>query len=1002
MQVLIPQKIAPPQLRSQLTPRPQLCQQVLGNLDRKVSLVSAPAGYGKSSLALELSCRSKVLSCWYRLDAKDSNLTAFYAYLCESLSQRLPEFKAQLPQPSPDETPWGLAGLITSTLYKHVSEPLLLVLDNFHEIDAHEPINRFVDALITYLPPTCHLLILSRTGTDLNLAKLIAQQNLNLITRQDLSLSLEEASGIASQFAINDMETVRNLHQKVAGWGAGFTLLVSQQNHQTLSLSPEQLVRDYLKTEFFDGLELLEQRFALYSAALAPFALQNLETEFAEDTQGLIERFTSHYQMLYEAGRDAQSRVLYAYTPLVQSFLSDYLEHHDPELWRELNTRTGEQRWNEGHFEGLEYLTKAKRYDLIVENLAGIKSQLLETGEWRKLGPWLQSIPEADLAQQGELLSILAETEVMGQPAEALRHYRSALKRELAARTRAVALVGELRALFKLQRFEDVVKQSESTLAELRATPSTPSKKELARAYSLTASSQLMLGCYADAKRNFDEVARLAKETQDDYLDSLATRGLAAHAGHAGDVHRATRLDQQTLAYWQARGNSFEVATLYNNLATNYYDLGDLETALQHGLRAFKMRDELELIGRFALLCCTLGDIYRAARAPTQAKQHYDLALRHSQSKPFAQGYALQGLSALSLDRKELEAEAQAAQALKLARENGLRLLEGLAHLRLGQAKQGQIKQKQAEQKPHSAATQHFDEAITLFAAMGAQRELGLAHFFKSRVITGESADEHRRQAERIESKLGYALLNQTTSKLSLKPEPYQKQLRLRTLGQLEFQLDGAIIPIKAWNGRKPRDIVLYLASQPQGASRDQIIDALWGEGGAKLEQQFSIVLSRARRALGQEPVIIRRDQLYSFAEDIELEEDAGLIETMSVDAPDEAIEAALAAYQGDYLPGYYDNWVETRREQLRTKALLLLGFALKGLAVQNLHKVPDLAAKALAIDPCHEASHQQLIRYYLKHQGLTPARRQYQQYLEALEEMGLTPDPAITALLDT
>ena len=1010
MQVLIPQKIAPPYQRGQLTSRPHLCQRILGNLDCKVSLISAPAGYGKTSLALELSCQSSLTTCWYHLDARDSNLDTFYSYLCETLAENVPGFRANLPQASPDESAWGLAGLVTSTLYKHREEPLLLILDNFHEIDGHETLSRFVDALITYLPPTCHLLILSRTSTDLNLARLIAQQDLNLITSQDLRLSLEEASSIASHFDLDTSELIKDIYQKVDGWVAGFTLLASRRKRQGPNLNPEKLVRDYLKTEFFDGLSDLEQRFALHSAVIAPFTIQELNHDFGQDLKDLIGHFVNHYQMLYEVKRDAQphysqGQTLYTYTPLVQSFLTEQLEHRDPSLWQELNVRIGERRWAEGRFEGLEYLAKAKRYDLIIEKLANLKSNLIETGDWRKLGPWLQDIPEDALQSQGELLTILAETEVMSRPAVALGHYQRALEtQKLDARTRSLALVGSLRATYKLQRFQEVIGQSEATLAELAQAEAT---KELAQAYSLTASAYLVLGDYAEAKRNFDEVTSLAEEAKDSYLASLAARGLGAYADFVGDARQATVQNKHSLAYWEERGNSFEVAPVLNNLASNYYYLGDLETALQYALRALSMHKEFGTIGGFDLLCCTLGDIYQAGQQLGEGEKYYQLALRSSQPNRFAYSYALQGLSALLVQREKLsEAEAHASQALTLAREHKLQLLEGLAQLRLGQVNQ--------QHQVLEQAARHFDLALKLFTSLGAQRELGIAHLFKSQVLADETlanenlADEnlanvHRRKAEQLEMALGYPLLIRSQAKaeptLAIK-EP-RIRLKVQTLGQLEFQLNGATIPVKAWNGRKPRDIVLFLASRSHGASRDQIIDALWKARGQNLEQQFSIALSRARRALGQEQNIIRQDQLYMFAETIFLEEDAQLIETTPPDAPDRVIKTALEHYQGDYLPGYYANWVETRREQLRTKALLLFGAVLEHLGEQNLHEAPELASRALTIDPCHEASHRQLIRYYLKHQGVTPARRQYAQYLGALGNMGLEPSPAIKKLLN-
>ena len=130
------------------------------------------------------------------------------------------------------------------------------------------------------------------------------------------------------------------------------------------------------------------------------------------------------------------------------------------------------------------------------------------------------------------------------------------------------------------------------------------------------------------------------------------------------------------------------------------------------------------------------------------------------------------------------------------------------------------------------------------------------------------------------------------------------------------------------------------------------------------------------------------------------MQEDAGVLERLRPGDPPEMLMQALDSYQGDYLPGYYANWVEVRRRHLQEHALTLLSSLLPRLAEGQRHLIPTYAKLAFKLDPCHEPSYLGLIRYHLDNRNVDQARRHFNSYQEAIRDLGVEPSPELLELL--
>jgi len=166
-------KLYTPPPRPRVVLRPRLIEHLNEGLDRRLTLVSAPAGFGKTTLLSEWLSSCPQPSAWLSLDEGDNDPTRFLAYLVAALQTVAADIgegvlgALQSPQPPPTES------ILTALLNEIATAPddFVLVLDDYHVIDA-KPVDDALAFLIEHLPPRVHLVIATREDPNLPLARL--------------------------------------------------------------------------------------------------------------------------------------------------------------------------------------------------------------------------------------------------------------------------------------------------------------------------------------------------------------------------------------------------------------------------------------------------------------------------------------------------------------------------------------------------------------------------------------------------------------------------------------------------------------------------------------------------------------------------------------------------------------------------------------------------------------------------------------------------------------
>src|SRR5215212_9813783 len=209
---LLATKLYIPPPRPNVVLRPRLSERMKGNLSRKLTLISAPAGFGKTTLISTwiAACEQKVA--WLSLDEGDSEPARFLTYFITAL---------QSPQPPPAES------ILTALLNDITSIPdhFVLVLDDYHRIDA-QPIDQALTFLLDYLPPQMHLVITTRADPQLPLARLRVRDQMTELRAADLRFTPAEAAAFLKEVMGLSLPAsdITALEARTEGWIAGLQL----------------------------------------------------------------------------------------------------------------------------------------------------------------------------------------------------------------------------------------------------------------------------------------------------------------------------------------------------------------------------------------------------------------------------------------------------------------------------------------------------------------------------------------------------------------------------------------------------------------------------------------------------------------------------------------------------------------------------------------------------------------------------------------------------------
>jgi len=1051
LEVPYPSKVRLPVRRPAIVRRERLIEALSRARERRIALVSAPAGYGKTTLLLDFAQAAREPVCWYALDERDRDALTFLRYLLASAREQYPEFGSELAA----ELTSGNAIIADRAVELLIAAmqsgpPLTFVLDDFHYLDEAEPeLTQIIEGWLYRLPPDCHVILSGRTQPQLGILPLMSvRQEVDTIGATDFSFTCEEVVHLFRDVLRRDvsLDDAQHLANVSEGWAGALVLLAERVQMSRTAISLEHLrgsdtLFQYVKLEQFDPLANDLKEFLTGSAVPRwldeQFLDELLDVTDAEARLNQLRRLNLF--VLTEEANGRRTR----YHRLFRAFLVSHLRSQQPERFRELNIRGAElmekaEQWEEAVY----HYIQAGGWERIVQVTDRVGWQMFEEGRWDTLAEWLDAVPDEQLAQQPKLMlwkaRILHNVSQIDLALSLLSRAIASFEASQEWALQAEALVIEgmcLRAKGDHEASKQALKKAEALLLahDGPAPLLTEARKQLG--ISLNWCGELK-----QAETELRGVLDIYEAKGDVYNVALAADDLAIALAQMGRLADAAIYFERARQCWLKLGNDAAHLRTVNNLGVLYYLQGEFdqaETVLGEGLdragRLSNARPEMYLRQNLADLKRDKGEYSLAIELYSEVlrlAQTMDEVLISSYiSDGVAKTYRLMGDAANS--------GAWAQRALALAEEKGGTLEIGVSSTTLGLIKRdaGDLK----------AATVLLERAVSLLRESEAKRELATAlfhlasvHFsLKRKRLALEALDE----VARLVSDLGYdhfvrleALRNPLlvqyaaanklageyfarllkTMKGSRKaaapvqveaiesaPETQTEAVHAYGFGNVRVELAGREITDLEWRSEKSKEMFFYFLCNRRPLRKEEIVAALWPDlPDEKTTSAFHSNMYRLRKALYPE-VIAKDSGRYILDPRSQFEFDVERFQELLAKAgsrpngSEETISLmgqALALYSGPFAMDFYSEWAETLRWQLAEQHMsLLTTLATVFSDAKEYKRSADICQRILELDEYNEAAWYRLMSNYILSGQTEAARFCYKRYVQVLgsEDLG-------------
>jgi LuxR family maltose regulon positive regulatory protein len=574
-------KLFIPATRPKLVSRPRLIEQLDGGLYRKLILVSAPAGFGKTTLVTEwlqtLRENPATYIAWLSLDEGDNDPTRFLTYLIAALN-RIDALDSlgdgsltMLGSPQP----LALDVVLTPLINEIATTPgqLILVLDDYHIIE-NQAVNAALNFLLENLPPHVHLVMTTREDPLLPLSRLRVRGQLTELRAADLRFSTTEATEFLNQVMGLDLlpEDIAALERRTEGWIAGLQLAaISMQGQSEPSrlvqsfTGSNRLVLDYLIDEVLQRQSPAIQDFLLNTAVLSRlngplcdavrFGIAE-STQAHDNSQAVLEMLERANLFVIPLDNDRQ---WYRYHHLFADLLRQRLRQIKPEQAPILHSRAS--AWYEQNDlveESIEHALQAGDFKRSAALIANLADDLWKRGEHLKLRGWLEKLSEEWVCIQPQLCIYHAWFLFSTGHQEEAEFYLQAAEQALATGV--------------TQEYEITSSQPEPS--------SGPDRTQLAGRLSAIRALSTSWGEDFPAMIQYAKSALDALPKQDPWR-SMAELVLGDAYFYEGDMQASYQARLKTLEACQADDNLFFYMIANLKVATSLREMGFLEQAIE-------------------------------------------------------------------------------------------------------------------------------------------------------------------------------------------------------------------------------------------------------------------------------------------------------------------------------------------------------------------------------------------------------------------------------------
>ncbi len=1044
-------KIIVPHRRPELLSRPRLLERMKSLLGNKLLLLSAPAGYGKTSLLIDLAQNIEMPVCWLSLDLLDRNPQRFLAYLIASLAERFPDVgetsRHQLSRlKSIEQDAEAILIMLTNELYEHVENDFLLIVDDYHLLDDVPVISDLLNRFLQLVDENCHVLLSSRTLPALDdVTLMVAREQVAGISHTELAFVPHEVQALYAQNYHQHLseESAREFVEQTGGWITGMVLsnlpgvtrvsgvdTFAYLGCQVLDQQPERIREFLMRTSFPE-----EFNAEFCEIVLAPF--------YSEPQNWLVHMGLILEKNLFVLPLGEDGRWL-RYHHLFREFLQTRLKEERPQevqpiLERMVTAYERAGEWEKAYFT-CKQLNQPEALAGVVEHsgTAMLQNALVT------LEGWINCLPPAYAQLRPGLISLrgmIVATKGNPQDAKQLLDMAVSMYRKeentvgliltLTRRAYTLRLLGKYEA--SLKDAEEALQLTESD-SELRT--------HYAEALRMKGLSLYRLGQSRRAVQDLEHALSLFTELKETSSIRRLMGETAMVYAAVGEVESAKVLYQEALKILQVEKNLYFQAGTLNNLAALYHQLGEYELALEtyeNGLGCARTSHNEHVE---SLILTGLGDLYGEIEEFEAAAQVYEQAETIANKLPgfFISNYLVLARANLALLQDDSETASRILRSFRKqlktnpsAYERGLwSLLEGRNHLLKHDIKKA-IPLFQEGKECFIQDGRESESQWDIIWLMIAYDQAGQTEKMRSQfrelmamrnnpthtlLITLHQAYSWLRPLQ-ADPQIGRSLtgLLDRSKKLSQKLLSVRRTLRrhaqfiqmpaaglmVRAFGRAEVSVNGRAIAMSDWKTKSVRDLFFYFLQNEDALTKEQIAEVLWPEitDLQILKKRFKDEIYRLRRAAGRN-VIVFDEEYYRFNRALDYEYDVEAFESYlrrSRKAKDkldrvEWLQKAVDLVNGPYLSEVDALWALDERQRLdQVYVSSLEELANLYLDANRLEHCLSICQLVLAREPYREVIYQMEMRAYAALGDRASVVRRYQACKVALQEgLGISP----------
>jgi len=403
----------------------------------KLVLFCTPAGYGKTTLLVDAASQISSICCWYVLDESKADFSVFLRTLYANVRRCFPTFGMQLaPLLAGDEADLedrvgvvtdhsDVVDILLNAFKKEITQPFVLILCNYHEINQNEAINQFIDHLIVNLPQQGTIVIESHAMPNLLLAPLIARGQMLGIGSRELRFTPQEVYDLACLQGITTLSLAEaeQLTNAFDGWIAGI-LLGSRLGYAHFSSPAVQDAENWERSTFIDNyrqlLAYLTNEVFKHETSIFEFLRETsiFTRLIPERCDALLGTDNAATRLAYAElrglfvtrdrtnGNTSQARE-YICHPTLRQILAEHFHQLAPERYRMLHRQAAHLLRTEHQYEqALEHANQALEYRLAADIILDAAPALLYEEHSERLLRWLDLLPEEVVNQYPQLLLI--------------------------------------------------------------------------------------------------------------------------------------------------------------------------------------------------------------------------------------------------------------------------------------------------------------------------------------------------------------------------------------------------------------------------------------------------------------------------------------------------------------------------------------------------------------------------------------------------------------------